>query len=98
MVNRDGLAAGADVAMAGMGTKEVLSILKFGAHAALNASAGAAAISREEVMEIIDRERSLQQKTSSLLTKETQQNAADFDAEVPFTAIRQVCRRTTPSN
>ena len=41
-------------------------------------------------MTIIDREQTIEQKTCSLLTKETQQNAADFDPETPFTDIRQM--------
>jgi hypothetical protein len=64
-------------------------MLKFGAHAVMNTdSVSASEITAEEIATIIDRDRSLAQKSSALLLKETQQNAADFDAEVPFTEIR----------
>jgi SWI/SNF-related matrix-associated actin-dependent regulator of chromatin subfamily A member 5 len=86
MVNRD--SDDATMKMSSLDTKEVLSMLKFGAHAALNTD-GDSEITSEEIDSIIDRTQTMDQKQSKLLTKKTQKNAADFNADEPFRAIRQ---------
>eukprot|EP00746_Dinoflagellata_sp_MGD_P164449 gnl/MRDRNA2_/MRDRNA2_93079_c0_seq1.p1 gnl/MRDRNA2_/MRDRNA2_93079_c0~~gnl/MRDRNA2_/MRDRNA2_93079_c0_seq1.p1 ORF type:complete len:1047 (-),score=205.85 gnl/MRDRNA2_/MRDRNA2_93079_c0_seq1:46-3186(-) len=88
MVNRDSAREGnLDEDIMGLANKDVLSLLKFGAHASMHADVSGLP-SDEAIQSLIDRTRDASQKQCDLLVANTQESAAEFDPSLPFMSLR----------